>query len=241
MSEYEEPEDNQDERLPLMTGQDRLGSLRPRDTAQARAHSARYSRIVDYLRWVLPVLVVLGLGALIAWPMWESGHVSAVMVDSVPNLMIEKLNLTGTDERNQAYSLTADRALQAANTRNLVDLEKPRGELSLQSGAWVAGQADRGRVDQATKKLWLGGNVELFHDEGYRFFSQEMNVDLPKSTAWGDQPVVIQSTFGTIEGAGFRLLSGGQTVIVTGPARAKLDLQRLSRSGKAKPETGRVK
>lgn len=210
----------------------RLGRLKPRDTRAAKAHNARYSRTVDMLRWLLPVIVVLGLGVLFLWPMWQANRISAVMVENVPNLMIESVNLTGLDEQGRPYALTADRALQAANTKNLIDLEKPKGEMTLADKAWVAVHANQGRLDQNTKKLWLGGAVEVFHDRGYRFLSEELNVDIPKSTAWGSQPVLIQGNFGEITGAGFRLLDGGKTIIVTGPATAKLDLRRMSKPDK---------
>lgn len=221
-----------DDQPEITTAQERLGRLRPRDTQGVAASTRKYSRMVDMLRWVLPVVIVIGLCTLLLWPMWQANKISAVMIENVPNLMVDKLNLTGTDQDGQPYALTADRALQAANTKNLVDLEKPKGEITLKGGAWVAGIADRGRIDQNSNKLWLGGNVELFHDKGYRFNSDEMNVDINKSAAWGEQPVTIQGNFGQIEGSGFRLLDGGKTVIVTGPAKAKLSLQRLGTSDK---------
>jgi len=218
----------------MLNPPERLGRLRPRDTRAARINSIRNSRIVDVLRWLLPVIILFGIGALLAWPMWHDNQISAVMVDNVPNLMVEKLNLTGTDTKGQAYALTADRALQAANTKNIVDLDKPKGEIQLSGGAWVAGHADRGRLDQGSNKLWLGGNVELFHDQGYRFTSDEMNVDMKTSTAWGLQPITIQGPFGTIAGGGFRLLDAGATIVITGPAKARLSLQRMGPSAKPK-------
>ena len=210
----------------------RLGRLKPRDTSAVKAQSQRYSRTIDRLRWILPVIVVLGICVLLFWPMWQANRISAVMVENVPNLMIESVNLTGQDEQGQPYALTADRALQAANTKNLVDLDKPKGELTLKEGAWVAVNANQGRLDQTTKKLWLGGNVELFHDGGYRFTTNEMNVDITESAAWGSQPVLIQGDFGQVEGKGFRLLDGGKSFIVTGPAKARLDLQQMGRPDK---------
>jgi len=209
-----------------------LGTLRPRDTRAALSHSATYSRVVAYLRWIVPLVVLMSLGALFVWPMWQAQKISVAMVDSVPNLMVEKLNLTGLDQNNQPYSLTADRALQAIGAKNLVDLENPKGELSLQNGSWLAGHAAQGRLDQVEKKLWLGGDVEFFHDQGTRFASNEVNVDLGKSLAWGSQPVVIQGSFGVIAGSGFRMLDGGKTLIITGPAEAKLHLQGSKGSGK---------
>ena len=218
-----------------------LGRLRPRDTSAAKTHGAAYSRVVARLRWGLPVAALIGLAALVLWPLWQAHKVSLVMVKNIPNLMVEKLNLTGLDQNNQPYSLTADRALQAANAKNLVDLENPKGEISLNNGTWIAGHAALGRLDQAAKKLWLGGGAEFFHDQGTRFASNEMNVDFGKNIAWGGQPVVIQGSFGTIEGGGFRVLEGGSTFIVTGPARAKLRLQGGHPSGKPNINTSKAR
>ncbi|MFA6279369.1 MAG: LPS export ABC transporter periplasmic protein LptC [Bdellovibrionales bacterium] len=211
---------------------DTLATLRPRDTSRAKADSQGYSRFVGLLRWVLPVTVLLGIVLLLLWPMWNSNIVSLTVVDNVPNLMVEKLNLNGLDAKSHPYTLTADRALQAATSKNLIDLEGPKGELALDNGAWLDGRADRGCLDQNTKQLWLGGNVEFFHDKGYRFSSSEMNVDMPKGLAWGTQPVVINGNFGVIRGAGFRALDSGRTIVVTGPATATLDLQERPRSDK---------
>lgn len=210
----------------------RLARMRLRNTTGMAENTRKYSRLVDRLRWGLPLVAALGLGLLVFWPSWQANQLSAVMVDNVPNLMIEKLNLTGLDEKNHPYALTADRALQAANTKNLIDLDKPKGELGLEGGAWIALRADKGRIDQEAKKLWLGGNVELFHDAGYRFASPEMNADIKSSTAWGAKPVQIQGRFGEINGSGFRVLEGGKTIVVTGPATARLDLRSMSHSDK---------
>ena len=217
---------------PSTTDEPRLGRLKPRDTRAAKAHSARYSRTVDLLRWLLPVIVVAGVAFLFLWPMWQANKISAVMVDNVPNLMVESLNMTGMDKQGRPYALTADRALQAATTKNLIDLEKPKGELTLANGAWVAARSNQGRLDQDTQKLWLGGAVEIFHDDGHRFLSEELNIDIQQNNAWGEKPVLIQGHFGHIAGTGFRLLEGGKTIIITGPATAKLDLQAMSRPDK---------
>lgn len=212
----------------------RLSGLRPRDTREARSRSLAYSRFVGVLRWVLPLLVVCGLAALTIWPIIKERQLATLVIETVPNLMVEHLHLTGRDENNQAYSLTAKRALQAEEpaNKNLVDLEKPEAEISLNDGAWLAGHAAYGRLDQATEKLWLGGKVEFFHDQGYSFLSDEAYVDMEKKAAWGEKPVLIQGGFGEIRGSGFRFLDGGNALVVTGPATAKLDLQHLEGSDK---------
>lgn len=205
----------------------RLGHLRPRDTRDVRNRSAAYTRMVGFLRWFLPLMVVLTLVGLSVFPMLSSQDIAALAVQHVPNLMVEHLHLTGRDERNQAYSLTAARALQAkdAPNANTVDLVRPEAEITLDGGNWIAGQAAQGRFDQTDKTLWLGGKVEFFHDKGYRIISDEMRVDMEKKAAWSEKPVLIQGSFGEIRGQGFRLLNAGEVFVVTGHATAKLDLQ----------------
>ncbi len=206
-------------------GAEPLRSLRPRDTRQAAARSDAHSRRIGLLRWILPALVLVVLAAVVVWPMAKSKTLSAIVADVVPNLMVENLHLTGIDADNQPYSLTAARAMQAGGDRNMVDLEKPQGEVTLNDGAWLAGRAGQGRYDQKNKKLWLGDAVELFHDQGYRFTTEAAQVDMNNNNAWGEKPVLIQGPFGEIQGQGFRLLDRGAVLIVTGHAKAILNLQ----------------
>lgn len=210
----------------------RLGLLRPRDTGAAKAQSEAYSRAVGVLRWLFPVLVTAGLALLFLWPAMQTNKISVSMEGGAPNLMVEKLHMTGIDARGQAYSITADRALQSAGQKNIVELERPKGDMALQSGAWLLGQAKAGRIDQESKKLWLTGQVELFHDQGSSFASEEMNVDFKQGVAWGDKPVLLKGTFGEIQGAGFEFKDSGKTLIIKGHATAKLSLQKRVASDK---------
>lgn len=146
--------------------------------------------------------------------------------------MIENLHMNGLDEKGEPYSLTATRALQSTDSKNIIDLVKPLGELTLKSGTWLAGKAEQGRFDQNTDKLWLGGDVEFFHDGGYQFTTSDAQFDLKNNLAWGERPVVIQGAFGVIHGQGFRILSGGKVVIVTGHSTATLNLRNAQPSDK---------
>lgn len=213
---------------------ERLARLRPRDISAAKSRSAAYSRAVGAARGVLLGGVVLAVAALVIWPMVRSHKLAEVVTEHAPDLVVDHLNLTGLDQDNQAYAVRAVRALQVrgADNKNTVDLEKPEGEISLKNGSWLAARASLGRLDQANKRLWLGGGVEIFHDQGYRFLTDEMFADMGKSTAWGAKPVLIQGSFGEIRGTGFRFLEGGKIFLVTGPASAHLDLRAAKGSGK---------
>lgn len=200
----------------------RLESIRLRNTEGVARNSAAYSRTVSRLRWVLPGLALIAVLTLIIWPYWHAHQISVTMVDNVPNLMIENLNMTGLDAKNQPYAVTATRALQSQNNKDIIKLEDPTGKLTLENGHLVQGKALKGRLTESERKLWLGGSVVLTHDKGYRFLSEEMFVDIDKGTAWGDQPVVIEGDFGQASGKGFTLHNSGEKMIIKGPAKAKI-------------------
>lgn len=210
-----------------------LHFIQPRDTKRVRAErSPTYSRFVLLLRVFLPVGALFVLGALIVWPMISSHKIMTSVLKNIPDLVIDNLHLTGLDSQNQPYSLNALKATRPSGSSNIYDLEKPEGEITLKTGAWVAGKAQYGRYDMTTRRLWLGGDVHLFHDKGYQFTTNEAQLDMRENYAWGESPVLIQGFFGEIRGQGFRLLDGGHTMVVKGPAHAVLSLRSSQASDK---------
>jgi len=82
--------------------------------------------------------------------------------------------------------------------------------------------------------LWLKGSVVLNYDKLYKFLSNEANIDMNKSEAWGDQPVVIEGDFGNAKGKGFIVYNSGEKIIIKGPAIAHIRVdQSLQQSFKA--------
>ncbi len=201
-----------------------LSFIRPQETR--RAVKARGpQRVVNFLRTALPVLALCVLIALILWPVIAPNTIKGVIMKNIPDLVVKNLHFNGLDSKNEPYSLTADKATRPSGVANVYDLEHPQAEITLATGAWVAGKSLYGRYDQDTRKLWLGGDVQLFHDKGYQFTSDEAQIDLKNNDAWGEKPVLIQGDFGEIRGQGFKLLDSGHIMVVTGPAHAVLSLK----------------
>lgn len=208
-----------------------LSFLQPRDTARAaRARGAR--RMMSRLKLILPIASALGILALILWPVLDPNKLMTRVLKNAPDLVIENLNYTNVDSKNQPYSISAAKATRPSGEKNIYDLDKPQGEITLQDGPWVSVRSRYGRFDKDNNLLWLGGNVQIFHDKGYQFTTDEMQVELNDREAWGEKPVLIQGDFGEIRGIGFHLLNSGNTMIVKGPAKALLNLQHTRPSDK---------
>jgi len=208
---------------------DPLSFIRPR---AKRMVSARRTRVIGTLRLALPVGALCVLAALIVWPYIQPSKLAAIAMKNIPDLVIKNLHLTGLDSKNEPYSLLAVKTTRPGGLKNIYDLDQPQGEITLANGTWIAGKAVYGRYDQDTRRLWLGGDVQMFQDKGNEFTTDEAQVDLNDSNAWGEKPVLIQGAFGEIRGQGFKLIDGGKVMVVTGPARASLDLHAASTSDK---------
>jgi lipopolysaccharide export system protein LptC len=207
---------------------DPLSFIRPRK----REMSARRNFIIGWLRFVLPLGALCALAAIFVWPMIEPNKIAAIAMKNIPDVVIRNLHFTGLDTKNEPYSLTALKATRPGGMTNIYDFDQPKAEITLLNGAWLSGKAEYGRYNQDTHHLWLGGDVQLYHDKGYQFTTDEAQIDLNDNNAWGAKPVLIQGGFGEIRGQGFRMLDSGKVMVVNGPAHASLDLRAASVSDK---------
>jgi lipopolysaccharide export system protein LptC len=215
---------------------DRLDFIRPRETDRIqRAREGRMAEFVRRLRLWLPLLAVTVIILLFLWPVLLPNFRMMNFAKNVPDLVIDNLHYRGMDDKNEPYSLMAAQATRPSALHGIYDLTKPEGEIKLTNGAYLDGKADYGRYDDVGKKLWLGGNVQIFHDKGYEVTTNEAQVNLNNNDAWGDKDVLIQGGFGTIRGVGFRFLDSGHSIIVNGPAKAILSLHGSPDSGKQIP------
>jgi lipopolysaccharide export system protein LptC len=215
-----------------MKPEPKLSFIRPRVTRRA-AQARVGGTLVARLRIALPLLGIVALIALIAWPFLDSHRIQSAVMKNIPDLAVENLLFNGQDSKNQPYTLKAARVTRPGGANNIYDLQKPEADITLQEGAWVAGKAETGRFDQDKRQLWLGGDVHIFHDNGSQFTTDEMHIDLNTNNAQGEKPVLIQGGFGEIQGQGFHAIDSGKTFIIKGPAKALLNLHGNGASDKA--------
>ncbi len=215
---------------------ERLDFIRPRITD--RIERARDQRAISFSRRLRIWLPLLALGIIVClflWPVVLPNFRLSDVAKTIPDLVVDNLHFSGTSEKNEPFTLFAAQATRPSALQGIYELTKPKGDIVLNDGAWIDGRADSGRFDDVRKKLWLNGNVQIFHNKGYQVTTDEALIDLQTRDAWGDKDVLIQGNFGTIRGKGFRLLDSARSIIVTGPAKAVLSLRRSNVSGTQMP------
>ena len=190
-----------------------------------REHSTGYSHFVSMMKVLLPFVALLLIVLVVVWPnlklqdtKFGLGFSEVKIGDGVNPSMINP-RYFGTDKRRQTFSITADLAKNLLADDRRVELEKPKADISLEDGSWLVVTASMGYFARQDEKLALEGGVNLFHDSGYEFRTDKLDIDLSSGTASGDQPVEGQGPFGHIVAEGFRLLDKGKTVVFTGKSR----------------------
>ena len=183
-----------------------------------------YSFFVAMMKVLLPALATALILLVVVWPKLSPEDdrfrisVSSISLEQADNLTMLNPRFDGIDERNQPYSVTADLAIQDKGNDNLVDLELPKADVTLEDGTWLALMAKAGRYHREAETVDLIGDVIVFHDEGFEVKTQFAHIDLNNGTAEGDQPVEAHGPIGMLNSEGFRVENEGERIFFTGKA-----------------------
>ena len=204
---------------------------------EVRVHSRLYSRFVSLMKLVLPLLALVVIALVIAWPHLDTtdirfriGFAASQLNDAEDPSMINP-RYVGTDKDNQPFALTADLARSLAGPGTQVELEMPKADITTQDGTWLVLTAENGIYAREAKTLKLDGKVNLFHDQGYEFRTNRAQIDLTAGTASGNDPVEGQGAFGHLTANGFQLTDKGRTIQFHGKSK----LTFYPRTGGLKP------
>lgn len=190
-----------------------------------RPPSVAYSRLVSFLKVVLPASAV-GLAVLFfVWPyLSPSEHNFRVRPIKVSASDLENLNVAGArfvglDGDNQPFTLMADQAVQANAEGNAMELDAPKGDITLRDGTWLSINSTHGTFHRKENELVLTGDVSLFQDSGYEVHTDRATIDLKHGEANGDRPVQGQGPGIQLEGDGFQIFDRGGRIVITGKSR----------------------
>ncbi len=189
---------------------------------------AGYTRFVNWMKLILPLLAAGLLASLFTWPQIrqtaESFRLSFTAMPAVDAESMEmvKPRFTGFDNENRPYTITADTANQLGNDSAEIAMERLQADMTMTDGVWLALQSDFGVYDRTGERLDLVGGVDLFHDRGYEISTESATIDLGAGTVSGDDPVVGQGPFGDMRAEGFRILDQGRSIRLLGSSRLEI-------------------
>ena len=184
---------------------------------------SRYSRFVTLMKYALPVVAGSVLLLVVVWPEFKpkperfAVGISDLKVNVEGGQRVVNARFTGVDSENRPFSITADAVVQDADDG--VKLTQPKADVTLAGDSWVAIAAPQGTFWRKPRVLNLVGGVDLFHDDGYEFQTEEARIDFRIGAASGDTPVKGHGPFGTVDAEGFRIVESGNRIIFNGKSR----------------------
>ena len=193
-----------------------------------RRFDTRYSRFVILMKLALPLVAILLIGLIVAWPQLlgrDAGFrlsYANVQPEEAEKLRMAKARYVGTDDQNRPYRIAAEQAIQPTPESEHVNLKGPTADMTLADGTWLALTAEEGVYRQKIRRLDLAGSVNLFHDSGYEFRTASAQIDFGAGVASSDTPVEAQGPGGVLKAKGFRMLDKGARVLFTGKAHLVL-------------------
>ena len=222
-----------------MTASEPESDSAPRDAAERgkrsfvqlsfRRERPRYSplsgRFVGIAKVLLPTIAAALIVIVVIWPELSEQEnrfrLGPARIDrsEAENLRMLNARFTGVDASRRPFTVTADSADQSDAKSASIVLDAPKADILLSNGAWVALTATNGSFNREQQILELTGNVNLFHDSGYEFHTQNAVFDLTAGAATGTEPVEGQGPFGHLQAEGFRIYNRGERVEFTGKAK----------------------
>lgn len=204
----------------------RLGSLDVSNRPQ-RGGSLLYSRLIRFLRLILPAFALVIVAMLFVFPEMQKKTEPVARQEVLPDVPFTQNELLkpryeSLDKDGQPFTVTADEATQDQNNPELIVLSKPTADITLKDGAWIAGKAEQGIYEQNAEKLQLKGNVNIFHDAGYTLITEELRINLKTQDAFSDTDVQAQGPEGTITAIGLEARGEDNLVLFKGPAKMTL-------------------
>lgn len=184
----------------------------------------RYSAIVRSLRLVLPLVALIIVTIVIAWPRMDETLAPIPRDDIIAQPSIGKNELINphfesTHSDQQPYVITADRAVQSQKEESLILLEQPKADVTMAGGDIVHARSERGAYRQDSQILVMDENVLLKHDTGYQLRSERMTVSMRDQTAWTDLPVDGEGPSGTLQATAMNANNATGKIIFSGPAK----------------------
>lgn len=187
---------------------------------------ARRRWMVGVAKRLLPLAAVALLSTVAFWPELSGDNDKARLSYRRGGLEPQSGELSeatyhGVDVRNRPYTMTASTARQVSPER--INLESPKGDMTLESGNWLLVRSKQGVYLQHLGSLDLSGDVWLYRDDGTTMITDTATVDLKTGAATGSDRVHAEGPFGILDAQGFTLVDKGAAIQFAGPGKLILN------------------
>jgi lipopolysaccharide export system protein LptC len=183
----------------------------------------RRSRLIDVLRILLPLLALVVVGLVLAWPHIMPGPVGIAVPTFVPGdadepdrLSMDSPRYVGETGSKRPYAVTARSASLDPLGANVVHLDRPAADIAVGADGDIRLEAQNGTYNRDSERLLLDGGIELITSTGYRFVTPSARVNLAQGRIRGSEPIAGEGPGGTLSADRFEIRDAGDLISFDG-------------------------
>jgi lipopolysaccharide export system protein LptC len=196
------------------------------DFDSAMRHSSR----VRFLRWALPVVIVVGVGAYFLSANLPGANLPIDFDNVVVNgegIVVNNPRVIRAEE-GQSYEVAAERAIQPTGNPNQLRLEGVTATYEFPGGDVAHFTAPAGEYDGDAQVVTLSGGVTMTIGENVQLQLETVTVDVSNNTITTDQPFELNAGNFTVRGTNLQMtpenmrIAGAETVFTADGTTAPL-------------------
>jgi len=205
------------------------------DSAAGRPRSSKsrwagpgsaHDHLVRWFKIGLPSAVGVLLVVLAIAPLGKKTDVSFILdkkkVENAPERMrVEQARYMGTDNKDQQFTIVANRAIQPSSEVPIVDIRGMSARLNMAQGPLMI-VANKGRYNLDLQKVMIDGPVNVAGADGYRLKTRDVAVDLKQRRLASAGPVAGAMRLGQFQAGQLHADLGERTVVLDHGARLKI-------------------
>jgi lipopolysaccharide export system protein LptC len=213
------------------------------ETERAFVKAKRHSRLVGFLRVVLPATAVLVFAAyFVSSRMSMSVTVgdTTASIDGIQvadgNLRMTNPKLKGSDKKNGSYIIGADYADQDVKNTKIVKLHALHADVTNPSGGWSRMRADRGVFNTQSERLVMQDNITIATSSGITGQLKHATLEMKTHTLRSHRPVAFQLPNGTVDANALTFDSSTHTLTFRGKVKVHIDKKDQAGGAKSPPK-----
>lgn len=180
-------------------------------------------KIARLIKIGFPAISAALIGVLAILPSLQERNDFSIQISKPTRQELEKLHMENTvlyvtDKANRVNSITVENIDETAPRSQLVKINNPKGKFPTSDDTWIDVTAPYGFYDQNSKKISLKEDITAVYSDGTTARTSEMFYDSQAAKAYGNQPVRVQGTAGTLNAEGFEYYTDSEKAVFLGKA-----------------------
>jgi lipopolysaccharide export system protein LptC len=189
------------------------------DSDRAFRSARRHSRMVRFLRILVPLAVVIGAVVISLITIFNPFRMLAKLPININDLVVsgtkvtmEKPRLAGFTKDARAYEFTAEAAAQDLTKPEIVELRKIHAKLQMEDKSMMEMSADTGTYNTKLETLMLDNNILLTSSTGLTGRLSQALIDVRKGNVVSERPVELEMLQGTLNAKRLEIADSGDVV-----------------------------